>query len=762
MRRPPGWRLTTAIAVLLAVATGPVALARSQVPGAPRGVVAAVPSDLPTGAPAALYLPEPALPAPRSWPFPEGFPRTSGFGRVAGGASYWSDFLYDDHGAKGVVVSGPVIGLSPPEGTYTYPAGPAAENGADIFRAAVGLDDTSTWWRVDWLSLADEKLPAVMWAIDSDDNAATGSAAWPAGAGVSTPGTDRWLFVSSRGAWMIDKAGSRVRLPSGVDMRSKSFLVRVPRSLLPTSGRSRIRLASGLASPTGDGFAAVGTGSGARPGQPALYNVAFRSDPQEPVAAENWWREDRQAAALAAGDITPFSRAVTWSDLARRRTEPEPRPTGYTNRWYVSSSSFGHGITRNPPQWSSDLRANYLDRVQPYGLFVPAGVPADVPVPVTVLLHSLNTQHNQYATWNPAFLDALCQRRHSICLVPFARGPDSWFFGEGEQDVWETWNRVATDYALDPERSIISGYSMGGYGTYRFGLEHPDLFAQAVAMAGPPNCALRLVSPAEVPANPGLAGCEHEADTSPLVPNARNLPFYIGQGAVDELVWSPSAVQQGQRFDDLGFRYRLELYARQGHVAWAETGHFDGAIAWLADRTRAPTPARIDYTFYPSHQRPDLGTGPDGAWWVTGVKARLRGAGALGTVTAVSHALTDAQPALLRTQDALNNADGPAAVRQLAWGPVRRASTAPAPVLDLTLRNVSAAGIRMADAGLAGRRATVHVTTDGSSRLGLLGLTPGSVVRVAGGAAGTADLHGTAQVAVAAGTSVITVDPPAG
>ncbi|MCU1590809.1 MAG: hypothetical protein JWP11_2065, partial [Frankiales bacterium] len=589
--------LTAAVAALLVVASGPVSLARPSTPAQN------IPAGLPRGAPPALYLPEPVLPAPRPWPFPEAFPRTSGFGRVAGGASYWSDFLYDDHGAKGVLVSAPVVSLSPPEGTYAYPAGPAAENGADIFRAAVGLGATSTWWRVDWLSLGSASLPAAMWALDTDDSASTGTAAWPAGAGVSSAGSEHWLFVSSRGAWLIDKTGTRTRVPSSVDASSKTFLVQVPRTLLAPTGRWRVHLASGLADAAGDGFAPVGPDSGALPGQPALFNVAFRSDAQEPVAGENWWREDKQAAALAAGDITPFAREVTWSDLLRRRTEPEPRPTGYTNRWYVSSSSFGHGIVRNPPQASSDLKANYLDRVQPYGLYVPAGVPADKPLPLTVLLHSLNTQHNQYATWNPTFLDALCQGRRSICVMPLARGPDSWFFDEGEQDVWQTWNRVARDYALDPSRSIISGYSMGGYGTYRFGLEHPDLFAQAVAIAGPPNCALRVVSPAEVPADPGVPGCEHEADTSPLVPNARQLPFYIGQGAVDELVWSPSAVQQAQRFDALGDRFRLELYARQGHVDWAETGHFEGAIAWMKDLRRAPVPARIDYTFYPSHQR---------------------------------------------------------------------------------------------------------------------------------------------------------------
>ena len=54
---------------------------------------------------------------------------------MAGGAVFWTDFIYDDHGATGLPVNIPTGGLMvPPRGTYIYPDGPAARNGADIFR----------------------------------------------------------------------------------------------------------------------------------------------------------------------------------------------------------------------------------------------------------------------------------------------------------------------------------------------------------------------------------------------------------------------------------------------------------------------------------------------------------------------------------------------------------------------------------------------------------------------------------------------------
>jgi predicted esterase len=733
-----------------------VAVAAAAVLVAPAGHTGAPAPSLPSGGPPALYAPEPSLPAPAHWPFGEAFPRTSGFGRLAGGASFWSDFVYDDRGAAGVPVSSPVISLSPADGTYAYPDGPAAENGADIFRAAVGADDSSTWWRVDWQTLASADLPAALWAFDTDASSATGTAAWPAGAGVASPGVERWLLVTSRGAWLIDGTGTRTAVESWVDTGSRSFVARVPRTALPADAGWTVRLASGLASADGASLAPVGPDAGALPGQPALFNVAFRTDAQEAVVPENWWREDAQAAALAAGDVSAFGLAVDWADLLAKRATPEPRPTGFTNRWYVSSVEQGQGIVRNPPQWSSDMAANYLNRVQPYAVYVPDDVDPSVPVPLMVLLHSLNIQHNQYGAFNPSFLEAACGARRVICVTPFGRGPDSWYFAEGELDVWEVWNRVAAAYALDPARTIISGYSMGGFGTYRFGLEHPDLFAQAVALAGPPNCSVRVLKGLEVPANVGQTDCETESDQSVLVENGRELPFYIGQGAIDELVLSPSIVEQAKRFDDLGFRHRFELYPNNGHVAWAETGHFEGAAAWLADRVRAPDPATITYRFYTSHQHPELGIGPSGAWWLSGLVARGSGPGLTARVVATSHALAARTPEVVRSQDAVTNADGAAVVQELQWSKVTEEPGGEARI-DLQLESVSAATIDLARAGVgAGRDAVIAVQSDGPATLSVAGQT----FSVGAGASTVQVLAGRVQLPAPAPSSLAATGGP--
>jgi hypothetical protein len=109
---------------------------------------------MPEGVPPAARRPEPQLPTPAGWPFGEEFPRTCGTARLAGGSLFWTDFLYDDHGATGLPIGDLKI-QAPPAGTYVCPDGPASGNGADILRVAIGLTETHTWWRIDWNTLLD-------------------------------------------------------------------------------------------------------------------------------------------------------------------------------------------------------------------------------------------------------------------------------------------------------------------------------------------------------------------------------------------------------------------------------------------------------------------------------------------------------------------------------------------------------------------------------------------------------------------------------
>jgi hypothetical protein len=700
---------------------------------APPGDLVVV-DGMPEGVPPAALQPEPSLPKPAGWPFGEEFPRTCGTGRMAGGALFWTDFLYDDHGATGLPVGDLKI-QAPPRGTYVYPHGPAANNGADIFRVAIGLTDTDTWWRVDWNTLVDPSVPIALFTFDTDRGAAA-SEVWPAGAGIRSAGIDLALLVSASGARLIDLATQATTpVEHSVDTKSRSFLAWIPRSVVEPAGTWTVRLAAGLANPTGDGFADVTPEHGAVDGQPNVYNVTFRTNEQEPPHL-NFWSDKAQAAALTEGDVSEFSLAVAWDQLAGRAETPEPVITGTSTRWYVSSVELGQGGVAD--QNILDIlntKPVFRGRVQPYSVCLPATYAPGSKLPLTLLLHSLSLGQSQFAALDPRLLHEVCDARDSVVVTPLARGPSCWYFDEGELDVWEVWARVAEQLGTDPNRTVISGYSMGGYGTYKLGLAYPEVFAQAVVLAGPPTCGVRLLPDIDIPADLDLEShCAREGDTWRLLVNARWLPFVIAHGQFDELVPFASAAEQALELDRLGYRYRFTDYLFEDHIAWVFQDRFDDPVAHMGTGLRQADPGHITFAWYPQLVRDDLGIGPHQVWWLSKLAADRKLAesrGAIAEVDARSYARPDPTHTTRRHTGFTLFDRSPGLFSELKWLPGPAA--APLRYLTLQLTGVASLTVDVARAGLASfPSSTIAVATDTRAQVTLAAVPADATVQLDG------------------------------
>jgi len=723
----------------------------SPAPAPPAELI--VVDGMPEGVPPAARRPEPQLPAPSNWPFGEEFPRTCGAGRLAGGALFWTDFLYDDHGATGVPVGDLKI-QAPPRGTYVYPDGPAAGNGADIFRVAIGLTETHTWWRIDWNTLLDASVPIALFAFDTDP-ARTAANEWPAGARVRSKGIDLALRVSSRSAAMIDlTTGATTPVEHSVDMASRSFLAQVPRALVEPTGTWTVRLVAGLANATGDGFADVPAERGALPGQPNVYNVAFRTSEQEPPHL-NFWSDSAQAAALSHGDVSEFAVTVPWAGLAAGETAPEPVITGPSTRWYVSSIELGQGVEQGlAAENILSTKPQFLGRVQPYSICLPSTYAPGRALPLTLLLHSLALGQTQFAAIDPNLLHEVCEGRDSVVITPLARGPSTWYFDTGELDVWEVWARVAEQLGTDPNRTVISGYSMGGYAAYKLGLSYPQVFSQAVVLAGPPTCGVRLLPDVDIPADLDPdSPCAREGDTWKLLGNARWLPYVIAHGLIDELVPFASAAEQVLELDRLGYRHRFTVYPLEDHIAWVFQDKFEDPISHMGTGLRQADPGHITFAWYPQLVRADLGIGPHQVWWLSELSADqsvTARRGAVAQVDARSYARPDPTHTVRHHRGVFLNFDPtPGLYSELDWrvGPPVGAL----PYLTLRLTGVAGLTVDVARAGLAALpSSTITVATDTAAHITLGGLPAGVEVQLDGQPAGP-------TVAVSAGRHRITL-----
>ena len=749
-------------------------------------------AGLPTGVPQAATAQEPTLPEPTSgeWPFPSNFSRTSGTGLLAGGASLWTDFLYDDHGPlgspAGIAESSRVSNLAPVHGGFVYPEGPSDNNGADIFRAAVGYARNATYWRVDWNTLADPDVPIAEWTFATGGSTPAGGESWPANAGLRSAGIQYALVVSAQHARLLEVATGAplAELHTEVNAAAHSFVVRIPTSVLPVTGSWQVRLATGLSNAAGTEFETVAPQDGGLPGGTNVYNTTFRSYKQEgelvcpteqlpvpglasllteglategeseagshiPVAeCGNMWMENDQANTLATGDVSKYALTVDWSQLQAKHTTPEPEPAGYTNRWYVSPLSLGEGVVDAEGN-NTYTGPTYLGRVQPYAVYVPSTYHASSPKPtaLTWILHSLGANLNQYGGVAPTQLQEECEQRESICATTEGFSDGQWYYGAAQVDFWDVWHQLATHYELNPDATVMSGYSMGGFASYKLALEYPDLFAQAMPLEGPVICGTRVTPPIESAA--GGEQCTSDGNTTPLIVNARWIRYVMTYGAIDELVPFTGGVEQVEAFNKLGYRYYAVLYPAEDHMVFALQNDFAPATSQLGSLERVKTPGSFTFAWYPDLDSSSLGIGPTGDYWVSDLGARDSSPGTLASVSAGSGGLPEPEQ---KTEHHTAAVDGPtpAIADSLTWspGPTPKSSR----TLTLALSDVATLAVDTKAAKL--KCATVTASSDGPATLTLLGLRAGASVTENGATLASASSSGSAAVPLPAGRTV--------
>ena len=550
----------------------------------------------------------------------------SGASAYRGGEYLWQDWLYDDHGAR--VATDPndpkTRGnlFSKPYGTYTYPSNRAyADNAADFVEVRLRRVPGATAFRVTLNTLKDPTLIAFSFALGNGV-----LAPFPYGANVTSPAS-RFLTVHPSGSTLVGDVRQPLTnallgsAPVTVDRGRRQIEVRVPDSLWSPSGVQRIAGGVGLWDKAGGHYLIPqGSSDASHPGggssaSAAFFNVAFRGNSQEPFPNDpngsgagglagtqtnpSWWRDHRQGQDLAAGNINDFHANVDFGKLAAGRTDNGGIPTvGSFDRILASHFPVAQGA-----DWSVNC-LNAADpnvcpeamqgQLQPYAIYVPPKPRPAAGYGMTLLLHSLSAPYNQFQnTRNESQFGN--RGPGSIVITPAARGPDSLYFGLGAVDVFEAWADVASHYQLDPAWTVITGYSMGGFGTFKLAEAFPDLFARAQPTVG--------------------------YDAQHLIESLRNIPYKMWNAAADELVPAYLYTQTAQDFDSKGFRYELDVFSGE-HLTLAAHDQFDQAASFLGTYKVNRNPAHVSFAEDPAFDLTRYGFTADHAYWLSRIHLR--------------------------------------------------------------------------------------------------------------------------------------------
>lgn len=358
-------------------------------------------------------------------------------------------------------------------------------------------------------------------------------------------------------------------------------------------------------------------------GSANIANVAFRTS--EPVRT---WFDKEQALALHGNTIDPFFTSIDVAKLNGGATEVLVPEHGYHDRLFVSD-----------PDVSREQSKDGL--FQHYGLYLPAAIANDEPLPMQVWLHWRGGTAHSGAAVVPRVISHFGDRHDSIVIAPFGRGTSRWYVGEGHVDFLEVWADAFDTAPIDSTRVYVSGHSMGGWGSYLLGLLYPDRFAAAAPYAGPPTQGLWTgvdfpgcdemqagdYTPCYGSANDGRPRDQH---TRKLIENARHVPFAIMHGTDDELVPYSGVVNQAQRFRELNYRFRFYTYPGYEHFTHPAMDQWTEAADYMHQFRTDPNPAWVTYVRDMPFERAteevqardelDLDFDFDSAYWMSGLE----------------------------------------------------------------------------------------------------------------------------------------------
>ncbi|MDK3255980.1 hypothetical protein [Blastococcus capsensis] len=552
-----------------------------------------------------------ATPAPPPAPSPG-----VGLTQRCGGTSWWAgtttvcdgtvvyrDYVNDDHGADtgGIGYNGTQRAF----GTLAHPAGDQryAEDRisvADLVRLELSRHGNRINVAAETAALYRPDDTVLALAIDTDGDPMTGGGTWGE-LDVRSDGWDR-LVVLDRG-----------------DPDSNTLRGSFP---LPTAPRWRVQAV------TADAAAGTVMNVAFRgPDEEAQYTLAYAAPSEHPPSGQGAWFEDRQAAALTSGDVSAFGYTVSTEDLRRGVTrEPGMHERVYTSDYTVpavsgppTESMSYTGVPGRGSGGSTSAFAqvfNLLGRYQPYGVYVPASVTSGS-YGLQMEWHGSNqgmvAQINQ-----PGMQQRFGEELGRLLVTPEARGPNGYGSDVSERDLLDVMADVQQALPVDPDRVFSSGYSQGGYITFRMAMLFPDRFAGFtgwVPFTGNDTNGTPVEGTVDVTA--GAVG-----NMIDFAGNARHVPGSMLFGAADELVQAPSAEAMRAAFADAGGSYRWWQHTAADHFTFILHDDWRKEAAYSASQRLVHDPARVTFRTATFLDAPEYGIRHDAAYWVSGIRPR--------------------------------------------------------------------------------------------------------------------------------------------
>jgi predicted peptidase len=142
-----------------------------------------------------------------------------------------------------------------------------------------------------------------------------------------------------------------------------------------------------------------------------------------------------------------------------------------------------HAQTRPPPAVVETTLVLTDGTTLRYGISAPAAADGNEPRPLVLVLHPGGRGEYYGSSFMQSIVEPALRSWGAVMVAPDV--PDrSWATARSERAVVALLEDVMARHRIDPARILVTGFSMGGGGTWYLAARQPELFTGAIVMAG--------------------------------------------------------------------------------------------------------------------------------------------------------------------------------------------------------------------------------------------------------------------------------------
>jgi predicted peptidase len=225
-----------------------------------------------------------------------------------------------------------------------------------------------------------------------------------------------------------------------------------------------------------------------------------------------------------------------------------------------------------------------------YQVFIPEGWTPHQKWPIILFLHGAGERGEDGIQETDVGIGTAIRTNRSeikaVVVMPQCRKSLWWALPPMDEVAMATLRDATKEFHGDPQRTYLTGLSMGGFGAWHLAEKYPGKFAALVVICGgirPPAAAQSAIA--------GLASAtppDSPKSYSAAAAQVGKVPVWIFHGAADAVVPVIESQRMNEAMKQLGGEVHYTEYPGVGHASWDRAFDDPKLFPWLFSKSLAP------------------------------------------------------------------------------------------------------------------------------------------------------------------------------